>query len=166
VIFADFMAGESVFLDANTLIYHFGPHPTLGAACNQLVQRVENGELHGFTSTHVVGEVAHQLMIAEAAQLPGWGLGKVKQRLRQQPGVLQSLTQFRLAVEAVLQSTLQILAIPPSLLGAAAALSQQVGLLTNDALIVAMMQANGLSKIASHDADFDRVPGITRYSPA
>jgi predicted nucleic acid-binding protein len=113
-----------------------------------------------------VGEVAHQLMIAEAAQLPGWGLGKVKQRLRQQPGVLQSLTQFRLAVEAVLQSTLQILAIPPSLLGAAAALSQQVGLLTNDALIVAMMQANGLSKIASHDADFDRVPGITRYSPA
>jgi hypothetical protein len=25
---------------------------------------------------------------------------------------------------------------------------------------------NGLSKIASGDADFDRVPGITRYAPA
>jgi len=35
--FADLVAGESVFIDANTLIYHFGPHPTFGAACNQLI---------------------------------------------------------------------------------------------------------------------------------
>jgi predicted nucleic acid-binding protein len=33
-------------------------------------------------------------------------------------------------------------------------------------LIVAVMQANGLVHWASHDADFDRVPGITRYAPA
>jgi predicted nucleic acid-binding protein len=38
--------------------------------------------------------------------------------------------------------------------------------LTNDALIVAVMQAHGLTNLASHDADFDRVPGITRYAPA
>jgi predicted nucleic acid-binding protein len=31
---------------------------------------------------------------------------------------------------------------------------------------VAIMQAHGLDKIASNDADFDRVPGITRYAPA
>jgi predicted nucleic acid-binding protein len=36
---------------------------------------------------------------------------------------------------------------------------------SGDALIVAMMQANGLTKLASNDADFDRVPGITRFSP-
>jgi len=29
-----------------------------------------------------------------------------------------------------------------------------------------MMQASGLTKIASADADFDRVPNITRYAPA
>lgn len=28
--FADLAAGDSVFLDANTFIYHFGPDPTLG----------------------------------------------------------------------------------------------------------------------------------------
>jgi len=28
------------------------------------------------------------------------------------------------------------------------------------------MQASGLTKIASADADFDRVPNITRYAPA
>jgi hypothetical protein len=29
-----------------------------------------------------------------------------------------------------------------------------------------ILQTNGLTKIASHDADFDRVPGLTRYAPA
>ncbi|TMQ32137.1 MAG: type II toxin-antitoxin system VapC family toxin [Planctomycetota bacterium] len=38
-------------------------------------------------------------------------------------------------------------------------------LLTNDALLVAVMQANGFTKLASHDNDFDRVPGMTRYAP-
>jgi predicted nucleic acid-binding protein len=79
---------------------------------------------------------------------------------------LQGVSRFRLAVDTVLRSRIQILSIAPPLLGTAAVLSQQHGLLTNDALILALMQAHGLTKIASADTDFDRVPGITRYSPA
>jgi predicted nucleic acid-binding protein len=60
---------------------------------------------------------------------------------------------------------IQILTIPPTLLDPAAAISQQTGLLSNDALIVAVMQANALTKLASEDSDFDRVPGLTRYAP-
>jgi hypothetical protein len=36
--------------------------------------------------------------------------------------------------------------------GNALAISQQTGLLSNDALIVAVMQSNGLTNLASHDA--------------
>jgi predicted nucleic acid-binding protein len=154
-----------VFVDANTLIYHFGPHPTFGAACKQLVGRIENQDLFGFTSTHTLAEVAHQMMLAEALTLPGWSPGKVKKRLQQQPAALQSLTRFRTAVETVLLSQIKVLTIAPTLLGAAVTISQQCGLLTNDALTVALMQANGLTRIASHDTDFDRVPGLTRYAP-
>jgi len=32
-------------------------------------------------------------------------------------------------------------------------------------LVVAVMRDHGLTHLASHDADFDRVPGITRYGP-
>jgi predicted nucleic acid-binding protein len=163
--FADLATGDSVFVDANTLIYHFGPHPTFGTACRQLVQRIEGQDLLGFTATHTLAEVAHQLMIVEALTLPGWSPGKVKKRLRQQPGALQTLARFRAAVEMVLQSRIKVLTIDPPLLGTAATISQQCGLLTNDALIVAVMQANGLTRIASHDTDFDRVPGLTRYAP-
>jgi predicted nucleic acid-binding protein len=165
VILDDLVTGDSVFLDANTLVYHFTPHPQFGPACSRLVQRIQNQDLLGLTSTHTLGEVAHQLMLAEALTLPGWSPGKLKKRRRQNPGTLQTLTRFRTAVETVLRSRITVLTITPALVGTAAILSQQHGLLTNDALIVAVMQANGLTRIASHDADRGRVPGITRYAP-
>jgi predicted nucleic acid-binding protein len=39
-------------------------------------------------------------------------------------------------------------------------------LLSNDALLLAVMQTNGLTNVASQDTDFDRVPGLRRYVPA
>ncbi len=78
---------------------------------------------------------------------------------------IQQLSGFRRAVEKVLQSKIQIFTIPPDLIAAATVVSQQTGLLSNDALIVAVMQHHGLHKLASNDADFDRVPGLTRYAP-
>ncbi len=82
------------------------------------------------------------------------------------PAEVQKLTAFRQAIDRGLQSRLQVLTVLPPLLATAAVLNQRIGLLTHDGLIVAVMQANGLNKIASHDADFDRVPGLTRYAPA
>ncbi len=164
--FADLVAGDSVFVDANILINLAGPDPVFGAICQQLMQSIDTQQLLGSASTHVLAEVAHQLMIIEASTLPGWTLGKVRQRLQQQPAVVQQLTLFRRAIETVLQSHLRVLTLAPASLVDAASISQQYGLLTNDALSVAVMQANGLTIIASADTDFDRVPGLTRYGPA
>jgi predicted nucleic acid-binding protein len=165
VTFADLVGGEQLFLDANPLVYHFGSHPLWGPASTQLVQRIENQELAAFTSTHVLSEAAHHLMTLEAATHFGW-TSKVVQHLKQQPASIQQLGAFRLAVEKVPQLGIRVLAIPPDMIATAAALSQQYGLLSNDALIVAVMRANGLTNLARHDADFDRVPGLTRYAPA
>jgi predicted nucleic acid-binding protein len=38
--------------------------------------------------------------------------------------------------------------------------------LCGDATIVAVMRDHGLTGVASEDADFDRVSGITRYGSA
>ena len=40
--FAQIPAATAVFLDANTLVYHFTNHPTFGPACTQLVKRIEH----------------------------------------------------------------------------------------------------------------------------
>ncbi|MGO9469134.1 MAG: type II toxin-antitoxin system VapC family toxin, partial [Isosphaeraceae bacterium] len=86
-------------------------------------------------------------------------------RLRQRPAQVQQLAGFHQAVERVLQSRIQVLTIPASVVAAGTMLSRQTGLLSNDALIVAIMQANGLDKLASSDQDFDRVPGLVRFEP-
>jgi predicted nucleic acid-binding protein len=165
MILSQLQSGEAVFLDANVLVYHFEPHPVFGPPCNLAVSRIERQDLLGYSSTHALTELAHRLMMMEASALPGWVPAKVKHRLRQQPTALANLTRFRVAITSVLQSRIQILTIAPALVDAAAAVSQQTGLLSNDALVIAVMQANGLTNLASNDADFDRVPGITRYAP-
>jgi len=60
---------------------------------------------------------------------------------------------------------IQVIPITQPLLEAAALASQQFELLTGDALVVAVIQAHGLTHLATNDANFDRVPGLTRYEP-
>jgi predicted nucleic acid-binding protein len=105
-------------------------------------------------------------MVIEAGGLPGWAGGKVLNRLKQHPGVVQQLTLFQTAVDTVLQSNIRVLSIPGVLISTATTLSRQYSLLTNDALILAIMQHHRFLHLASHDVDFDAVPGITRYAPA
>src|SRR6266511_2298016 len=64
--FADLVAGDALFVDANTLTYHFQPHPIWGPACSDLLQRIENREIAGCTSTHVLSEVVGQPFQADA----------------------------------------------------------------------------------------------------
>jgi predicted nucleic acid-binding protein len=163
--FADLATADALFVDSNTLIHLFEPHPQWGPLCLQLIRRIDNQDLVGFTTTHVVSEVCHRLMTVEANRTLSWPIAGIGNRLRTNPHEVRRLSLFRRAVEQIDQSRLQILTVTPAMLVAAVALCQQVGLLTNDAIIVAVMQANGLNKIASSDTDFDRVPGITRYAP-
>ncbi|MGO8747748.1 MAG: type II toxin-antitoxin system VapC family toxin [Thermoguttaceae bacterium] len=164
--FDDLPAGVSAFLDANSLVYPFAPEPVFGPPCAQLLRRIENQELLAFTATHVLSEVAHRLMAIEAVQKFGWPVRGIAQRLRQHPAHVQQLRTFHQTVERILQSRVRILAVSPPWIATAAILSQQTGRLSNDALIVAVMQNHGLVNLASNDADFDRMPGLTRYAPA
>src|SRR5207249_6397252 len=92
-------AGDSVFLDANTFIYHYGPDPALGPACSQLLQRIENQELTGFTSVHLLAEVVHKLMTIEASALFGWPMAGMANRLRRHPAEVQRLSAYRVALD-------------------------------------------------------------------
>ena len=64
--FAALRPGDAVFVDANNFVYHFAPDPILQIPCGQLLHAIENQQIQGFTSTHVVAEAAHRLMTLEA----------------------------------------------------------------------------------------------------
>ena len=107
MIFTDLRAGDTVFLDANTLIYYFTGDPLYGAACRQLLQRIENREVGGLISTHIMTEAVHRLMTIEATVAFGWPTAGTVRRLRRHPGQFHQLTQFRQAAETVLRSQIQ-----------------------------------------------------------
>ena len=164
--FAQILNGSQVFLDANTLVYNAVADPKFGAACKLMLERVARREIEGFISSHVLCDLAHRVMTVEAMTHFGWLAKGIAPRLRQQPAAIQQLTRFRQAVEEIPRIGIQVLSVDFSLVARATTLSQQHGLLTGDALIVAIMEAHRLIHLASNDADFDRVPGLVRYAPA
>lgn len=163
--FVDIPPGASIFFDANTLVYHFAPHPAFESACKALLLRVMRRDLSGFTSLDVLSDVAHRMMTLEAIERHSWPAAGIGQRLRSRPHIIQSLSRFRRAVDAVPRFGITVLMPPSTIISTAAAVSQRCGLLSGDALIVATMRQFGISSIASHDSDFDRVSGIARYAP-
>jgi predicted nucleic acid-binding protein len=165
MIFTDLPVGAAVFLDANTLVYHFSQHQRYGATCTDLLERIARQELAGHSSIAVLGEVAHRLMALEAIGRFGWPNAGIANRLRRHPAEVQQLMRFRQAIDEIPLFGIQVHPISFALLATALGLCQAHGLLTNDALIVALMQANSWTNLASEDDDFDRVPGISRYAP-
>jgi predicted nucleic acid-binding protein len=153
-------------VDANILIFALTNHPTYGAACDEFLDRVENQEITAVTSTHVLGEVVHRMMTIEAADRFSWPIQGIANRLRRHPAEVQQLARPRQALDEINAAGVGVLAVTVPEVGLATDLSRQTGLLYGDALIVAVMRDHGLTHLASLDADFDRVPGLTRYSPA
>jgi predicted nucleic acid-binding protein len=158
-------AGAAVFLDANSLVYHFTNDPKYSVASTRLVHQVEQGTLSGFTSTDALADVAHRLMTLEAIAVSGWPYAGIAARLRKHHQLIPRLTIFQQAIASLPQLKIQVIPITQPLLEAATPASKRFELLNGDALIVAVMQAHGLIHFASNDADFDRVPGLTRYTP-
>jgi predicted nucleic acid-binding protein len=157
--FGDIPAGTALFLDANTFVYAHSLHPQFGGPSARLLERIERQELSAFTSAHVLGETSHRLMTLEACTVFGWPFPGIAARLRRHPTQAQTLALSRRAIDDILRSAVRVLAIDGPLIAEAGGASRRTGLLTNDALVVAVMQRHGLAHLASHDADFDRVPG-------
>jgi predicted nucleic acid-binding protein len=59
-------AGARVFVDSNIFVYHFQPHPSFGPMCHRLLERIERQDVEGCTSTNLLGELAHRLMVIES----------------------------------------------------------------------------------------------------
>ena len=107
--FASIPSGAAIFLDANTLIYHFSNEPNYGAACTQLIKRIELRDLSGFTSAHALADVAHRLMTLEAMKLKGWPQTGVAARLRKHHVEIPTLSVYRQAIAGIPLLGIQVL---------------------------------------------------------
>jgi predicted nucleic acid-binding protein len=163
--FADIPSGTSLFVDANTFVYACAPDPQLGPPSLQLLERIEQNDLQGYSSAHVLSDVAHRLMSLEACAVLGWPYKGIARRLQRHPDQVQQLSRYRQAVDNIIGIGIQFIPIAARHIFSATSMSQQHGLLSGDALTITLMLENGLTNLASNDTDFDRVAGITRFRP-
>lgn len=156
--------GRHLFIDANIFIYHFTQSP-LTAACTALLQRVEMGNLVGSTSVVTLTEVSHRLMLLEAIHTFSLVPRTAVRYLKEHPDLVTQLSQYRVATEAIATFNVTVEPVNPGHFHAAQQLCARYGLLTNDALLIAVMQSLGLTDLASNDADLATVPGLTLWQP-
>src|SRR5262249_60492018 len=124
-----------VAIDANIFIYHFTQSP-LTAACTAFLQRVEAGELRGYTAVATLAEVAHRLMLLEAIRTLGLTPRTAVRFLKEHPTHVTGLTEYRQAPHAIPGFGVTGGPGPPAHLTAAPGRLAQEGLLTRRGLHV------------------------------
>src|SRR5437773_12323281 len=94
MIYADLPAGAPAFVDASVFIHHFEPNALFGLTSSEFLERIENQEISGVTTTPIVSEIAHRLMTIEAMQTFGWKSAGIALRLLNHPIDVQTLYLF------------------------------------------------------------------------
>jgi len=158
--------GSSIVVDANILVYYFSPDPSFGFACAKLVSRIRKSEVIAVTPSSALADALHRIMLFEIMLTNNFTPSGLVRRLKRRPELVKTANQLTRVLEEIEAIGVRILRVTRELLSVAAGRSQETGLLMGDATLVAVMQQENITNIASHDADFDRVPGIVRYSPA
>jgi predicted nucleic acid-binding protein len=153
--------GEEILIDANVLVYAIGQR---SGQCRDLLTRCTSGEVSGYTTVEILGDVCHRLMLAEAA-----GLGLIGRpnaaNLQGKPHVVRRLSAYWSHVEGV-SGKLAVLPLDEHRFRRAHGLRTAHGLMTNDSLVLAAANVFGIGALATNDSDFDAVPWITVYKPS
>lgn len=154
--------GQKVFIDANVFIYHFSG---VSPACSRFLTRCEAGALDGVTSVQVVLEVLHRLMMLEAVMKGLVFPGGVAAKLKRRPELIRELHGY--AAHALRIPEMGVRVLPSNMddCRRSQRVRDEYGLMTNDSMVLAAMETAGCVNLASADADFDRVSGITVYKP-
>lgn len=162
----DIPDGMTCFLDATIFYYHLVNTPPLSDDCLHLLARIGTGAVAGVTSAGALAEATHKVMLAEIVRLHNLPPQGLLAKLKKHPELLDHLTEHQQVTALAQALRIQIEPLTPAVLTRGAELSPQRRLLTNDALILAVMEKSGVTYLATNDDDFDSIPGLIVCEPA
>ena len=151
-------------MDANVHLYSAFKHPVYGTLCRDLLIRIDEGDVYGYTSDFVLDEVLHKLMIAEVAKKYTKSVKEAVAYIKKNPEVIAQLEVIWTEMELLERSKFVVLE-NRSLFPEFVELSKRYTLMATDAVHVAIMRRHGLTDIATNDPDFERVDWLTIWKP-
>jgi predicted nucleic acid-binding protein len=167
VLLSDLKDGLSIFIDANIFIYHFCKESTFNPARSDFLERVERRKVRGVSSTAVIQEATHRMMILEVATiLPDVKLKDMVKYLKANPEVVKKLVNYQSIPSKIASFNLKIISPDIDTFARSQQMKSRYGFLSNDALSVQIMEDMRINNLASNDSDFERVDFIQFYKPS
>jgi len=167
MLLSDLEDGSSVFVDANIFIYHFSKASKLNPASSKFLERIEEQKIDGFTSVAIIQEVAHRMMIVEAASiLPEIKVKDLVRYLKTHPDMVKKLATHENIPTKIALFNLDVLSPNLETLERSQQMKRRYGFLSNDALTLQIMEDLKINNLASNDSDFERVNFIKLHKPS
>ena len=158
----DIKTGGSVVIDANIFIYAL---EKASRQCERFLDRCSEGEILGVVPMHVLAEVMHRMMISEARDNNWIHQSNPTKALSAKPERVRSLLRYEGYMRDILTMGFQLEPVLREDFITAMAVQRKSGLLTNDALLVAVGERLRVTSIASADQGFLRVQGSALFAP-
>ncbi|MBI3653733.1 MAG: hypothetical protein HY231_22095 [Acidobacteria bacterium] len=155
-------ANTSLLINAHILIYHLSD---LSIECTDFLDRVADGDLEAYVTSIIVAEVLHRRMMTEALDKGLISPGQPIKKLKANPLIITSLTDYITDVEDLLKLPIKIIAITLADISASHALRHGYGLFVNDSLNLVGAQRHGIFDIVTRDNDCPGVSGVTVWQP-
>ncbi len=160
----DIPAGSFCVADTNVLLY---AEQGNSAQAQRFIRRCSSGELKGVLPQTVWQELTHKLMLAEALSRGLIAGGNPAARLASRPEAIRDLTLYRGKVRALVDLGF---GFEPcnrdDLLKSAFALQEKHGLLTNDAVVLAVTLRLRADALVSNDKAFRELDKPDIYFPS
>lgn len=159
----DIPAGSLCVVDTNVLLY---AEQGVSPQAQRFVRRCSSGELKAVLPQTVWQELTHKLMLAEAMMRGLTSGGNPAARLAAKPETIRGLTLYRAKVKSLLDLGFSF---EPCQLGdlteRAFALQEKYGLLTNDAVVLAVALRLKANALVSADKAFHDIAEPDVYGP-
>lgn len=163
----DLEDGSSIFIDANIFVYHFFKKSKFNPTSSNFLERAEKGEIKGVTSTSVVQEATHRMMIMEAATiLPDLKTKNIVGYLKAHSDIVKKLITHQVIPEKIASFNLEIISPDINTIQRSQQMKRRYGFLSNDALSLQIMEDLKINDLAFNDSDFERVTFIALYKPS
>lgn len=159
----DIPVGSLCVVDTNVLLY---AEQGVSPQAQRFIRRCASGELNAVLPQTVWQELAHKLMLAEAMMRGLTSGGNPAARLAAKPEAIRGLSLYKTKVKSLLDLGFSF---EPCQLGdlieRAFALQEQYGLLTNDAVVLAVALRLKADALVSSDKSFRGVAEIKVHYP-
>ena len=168
----DIQDGTSVFVDTNIFHYHFQNE---SRTCTAFLDRIKRGDVEAYVNAQVLSDLLHKLMLSESFEKKCYTAKKPNQdslknylrNLHNNPSEISKLTDYQQQFESILSIGVRILPINKTLLRTTKYERQTWHLMAGDSIHLGTMNRYKIpiQHIATHDNDFDHIPGLTIWKP-